>query len=130
VIVVAESPASVDPGALLARSWRLDSGLRVRLRVARPRDAAAVRDLLERCGVAVAEIEVERLVRPDPRRELTICATAPLGGREELVGIGAVSFDDGAPHTVTCDARMDADGARLVDAALRELVRRRARRAA
>jgi hypothetical protein len=120
----------VDPGALLARTWRLESGLQVRLRVARRGDAAAVRDLFARCGVEISDLEVERLVRPDPRRELTICAMTPLGGREELVGVGAVSFDREEPHTVTCDARMEPDGARLVDEALRELVRRRTRRVA
>jgi hypothetical protein len=123
-------PRTIDPGALLARTWSLDSGLRVRLRVARPRDAAAVSDLLARCGVEVSDLRVQRLVRPDPRREVTICAMAPLDGREELVGLGAVSFEDGDPHTVVCDARMDAGGADLIDAALRELVRRRSRRVA
>jgi hypothetical protein len=120
----------VDPGALLARTWRLESGLQVRLRVARRTDAPAVRELFDRCGVEFSDLQIERLVRPDPRRELTICAMTPLGGREELVGVGAISFDDEEPHAVTCDARMEPDGPRLVDEALRELVRRRARRVA
>ena len=50
----------IDPGALLARTWRLDSGLRVRLRDARPRDAAAVGDLPSRCGVEVSDLRVQR----------------------------------------------------------------------
>jgi hypothetical protein len=125
-----KTPARIDPGALLAHTWSLDSGLRVRLRVARPRDGAAMRDLLARCGLEASDLCIQRLVRPDPRREVTLCAMTPIDGREELIGVGAISFDDGEPHTVVCDARMDADGARLIDAALRELVRRRSRRVA
>jgi hypothetical protein len=121
---------SIDPGALLGRTWRLDNGFVIRLRLARRTDAAAVRDLLERCGAEASDLAVERLVRHDPRRGVAICATAPIDGHEEVVGVGAISFDSSEPHTVACDARMDADGARLVDDALREMVRRRARRVA
>jgi hypothetical protein len=108
----------IDPGALLARTWRLDDGFRVRLRLAR-------------CGVEVTELEVSRLVRPDPRREVTICAAAPVDGTEEVVGVGSISYDDpDATRIVACDERMRAGGERLLDDALRELVRRRARRVA
>jgi hypothetical protein len=120
----------IDPGALLGRTWSLDSGLRVRLRLARRSDVTAIRALLDRCGVEASDLQIERLVRADPRREVGLCAMAPLDGREELVGIGAIAFEDGEPHTVTCDTRMGPDGARLIDTALRELVRRRARRVA
>jgi len=121
---------SVDPGALLARTWRLDSGVPVRLRLARPADAAAIRSLLARCGAEASDLVVGRLVRADPRREVTLCATTPLDGREEIVGVGAIAFEGGEPHSVTCDERVGADGGHLIDAALRELVRRRARRVA
>jgi hypothetical protein len=124
-------PGSIDPGALLARTWRLDDGFRVRLRLARRTDAAAVGALLERCGVEVTELEISRLVRPDPRREVTICAAAPVDGQEEVVGVGSISYDDpDATRIIACDERMRAGGVQLLDAALRELIRRRARRVA
>jgi hypothetical protein len=123
-------PEPIDPGALLARTWRLDDGLTVRLRVARRGDAAGVRSLLDRCGVEVSDFDVWSLVRPDPRREVTLCAAAPIDGHEEIVGVGSISYEDGVPHTIVCDARVHGGGERLLDAALRELVRRRARRVA
>lgn len=122
---------SIDPGALLARTWRLEGGLSVRLRLARRADGASIAALLARNGVEASDLDVGRLVRADPRREVTICAAAPVDGREEIVGVGAIAFDDGEiPHTVVCDERVGSDGAWLVEAALRELVRRRSRRVA
>jgi hypothetical protein len=125
------TPHHIDPGALLARTWRLEDGFTVRLRVARRGDGPAVRALLDRCDVEATDLEVSRLVRPDPRREITLCAAAPVDRHEEIVGIGSIAYDEhDAPRTVVCDERMRGGGARLLDAALRELVRRRARRVA
>lgn len=40
-----------------------------------------------------------RLVRFDPRRRLVICATALIGSRESVVGIGGIDIDpDGHGH--------------------------------
>ena len=125
--------STIDPGALLARTWRLDDGLCVRLRLARRSDAGGVRDLLARRGVEAGELALSRLVRADPRREVVLCATAPIGGRETVVGVGAIELGDPAeePRTVVVDERLGGAGAAwLIDAALRELVRRRADRVA
>ncbi len=48
-----------------------------------------------------------RLIRFDPRRRLVICATALVGSREWIVGIGAIDLvAPGEPHpdTVVVDA--------------------------
>ena len=40
-----------------------------------------------------------RLIRFDPRRRLVICATALVGSREGIVGIGAIDLvTPGEPH--------------------------------
>lgn len=91
-----------DPGAMLSRTYALPSGLRVRLRLPQPGDAAAVRALSE---TPLSDLELTCLLRADPRRRLVICATALIDGRETLVGIGALDLDGGAatPAVLLCD---------------------------
>jgi hypothetical protein len=88
-----------DPGALLARSYGLARGPRVCLRLARSRDLDGVRGLFERQGLQPCELELERLVRADPRRRLVICATALIGSAETVVGVGVIGLDPAAAGT-------------------------------
>ncbi len=119
--------SAVDPGALLARSHRSHSGLRVRLRLTHRSDAPLVRALLARRGVEATDLQVSSLVRADPRERVVICATAPGGGPDAFLGVGAIAFPgDGTPDTLVADPGV----AELLDDALREVVRRRALRAA
>lgn len=121
------SDPPVDPGALLARSHRSPSGPRVRLRLTHRSDAAAVRALLARHGVEATDLQVGSLVSVDPRQRVVICATAPGGGPGALVGVGAIAVSgDGTPDTLIADPGVGA----LLHDALREVVRRRALRAA
>ena len=85
-------PVGFDPGALLATSYTLERGPRVCLRLVRPRDLDGVRRLLERRGIEPDELGLARLVRAHPRRTLVICATALVGAREMVVGIGAIDL--------------------------------------
>jgi hypothetical protein len=84
--------SSFDPAALMSRSHALPRGPRVRLRLARPRDLASVRALLERAGADAPELQAARLVRADPRRTLVICATGLVGSSETLVGVGEIEL--------------------------------------
>src|SRR6266516_3506347 len=101
---------SIDPGALLSRTYELPSGPRVRLRLARRSDLPALRALLEHRGIEARAAELERLVRYDPRRRLVLCATAPLDGTEAIMGVGAIELDGSAgnPDTIVVDGRITA----------------------
>ena len=93
-----------DSGTLLATTHRLDGGLRVKLRLTRPSDAARVRDFLERLAPEtrqrrflspmphVSQAVVDHFTFYDPRERLVIAATTPGIGGEEIVGLGDVSF--------------------------------------
>src|SRR3954451_24113683 len=88
-----------DPGALLATTHETCGGLRVRLRLARPSDALGVREFLEglspetlarrfpEAGGAVPENLVRELTFCNPRERLVVAASAPLGGRNRVVGL-------------------------------------------
>lgn len=85
---------SVDDSAtLFARAHRLDDGLRVRLRLARPGDQRLLIDLLDRLGFTASEIALLDLVRFEPHRRAVICATALIDGNERMLGFGAIDLD-------------------------------------
>ncbi len=73
----------------MARTFSLASGARVRLRLARPRDAAGLSALIERCGEASERYDIPALTWFDPRARLVICAT---DSHENLLGVAAVSL--------------------------------------
>jgi hypothetical protein len=79
-----------------ARTHPLPGGPPVRLRLARRSDAPAVRDLLAGRGIDATEVQVARLLAFDPAVRAVICACAPVGGRETVVGIGAIDLAAGA----------------------------------
>jgi hypothetical protein len=104
-------PFAFDPGALLAHLYSLPRGPQVRLRLPRPTDAGAVRELFDRAGLELPELELARLTRVDPRSRIVICATALVDGRERVVGIGAIelpSRDQAAaePDRLVVDAEL------------------------
>jgi hypothetical protein len=82
----------IEPGALMARTFSLPRGPKVRLRLARPRDEAGLRALIERSGGDPSEFDVASLTWFDPRARVVICAT---DSREALLGIAAVALGDG-----------------------------------
>jgi hypothetical protein len=113
--------ASFDPGALLSRSYELPRGPRVRLRMARTRDEASIRALLAQHGLEPSDLELGRLVRFDPRNRIVICATALIGSRETVVGLGAIDLDDDRlrdPDTLVVDERLTDGLGDLLVAAL------------
>src|ERR1022692_997656 len=112
--------SSFDPGALLASSYVLPRGPRVRLRLARSRDLPAIRALLEQQGLDPVELGLARLVRFDPRW-IVICATALIGSAETVVGIGAIELGPDAsvvPDTLIVDEHATEGLAELLSAAL------------
>lgn len=121
----------IDTGALLSRTYALPSGPRVRLRLARRSDLPAIRALLEQRGVPATELSLSRLIRYDPRRRVTICATAPIGGTELVVGVGAIDLTaDAEPETMVVDERLTRGLGELLGAALVHRARVHARRVA
>lgn len=113
------SPAH-DPGALLARSYPLPTGPRVRLRLVRPRDRDGIRDLFAATGHAADELELARLVAFDVPRRVVLVATALIDTSERVVGVGAVNPADqelAGPSLVVVDEKL-GDGLRplLTDA--------------
>ncbi len=94
----------VDPGAMLAAAHELDSGLMVRLRLARPTDTEAVRAFLERQSPEtlarrfftamprVSDATVRHFTFYDPREMLIVAATALIDGHEEVVGLADVAL--------------------------------------
>ena len=103
----------------LGPSHTLPSGIRVRLRPPRPADFGPLAALHTRLGLAVADLELRRLLRVDPRRRLAITATARTGGSETMVGFAAA--DHGAPPDALLADERNAPGIeRLLRRALRE----------
>jgi len=113
-----DMPLSRDPGALLSRSYELPAGPRVRLRLARRSDLPGIRALLRQRGVEASDLELERLVRYDPRQRIVLCAMAPVRAAETVVGVGAIDLDAAAePETIVVDERLtDGLGTLLAEA--------------
>jgi hypothetical protein len=110
---------SFDPGALLGSSFTLDTGVRVRLRLARSSDTALIGDLVARLGGRPDELELARLVQFDPRRRVVICATALIDSTETLVAVGAAELDGTGEHEVVIvDAEQSEALTRLLAAVL------------
>jgi hypothetical protein len=121
-----------DPGALLATSYLLPGGMRVRLRLLAASDAERVRHLLAGAGQEPSDLELLRLTRFDPRRRLVLCATALIDGTDQLVGLGAIELGprDGepVPETVAVHPRAPDGLAQLISGALVGRARALARR--
>lgn len=92
--------AHFDPGALLARSYALPRGPRVRLRLPSPLDSEQIRDLYARSDEELTDLELARLLRSDLRSFVAICASALIDGRDTLIGIGSINIseDDGVEY--------------------------------
>ena len=119
--------SAFDPGALLARSYPLPTGERVRLRLLRTSDAAAVRQLLVEAGAVPDELEVRRLLSFDPRDRIAIAAVTPRPRGEALLGAGAIDLIPGAdPDAIVVDPSCGDALEDLLSSALRARARRAA----
>ncbi len=104
---------------LLDRTYALEDGHRVRVRLARSSDARAIRELAARRGLDADPLEVARLTRFDPRHRLVISATALIESHETFVGVAAVDLDRDEPFepdTLIFDERIAGLGMLLVRA--------------
>ena len=104
--------------ALVARSYSLPRGPRVRLRLAQRRDLAAILDLLRGHADNSGELEIARAVQANPRERIAICATALLGLRETILGVGVIEVGSERPDTVVVDGRLTDGLAELITGAL------------
>jgi hypothetical protein len=91
----------LDLGALLATSYSLADGSRVRIRLARPTDLPLVAEFL--AGDAAPSDELlRRFTFYDPRERVVLAATMLDGGQERIVALGDAAFDD-MPEVVVDD---------------------------
>ena len=108
-----------DPGPLLGRSFPLSTGVRVRLRFARPTDQDGIAALLADQGREISAQRIGELVRFDPRRRIVICGTALLGQAETVVAVGTIELGaDPAEPKVIVDSSVGDGLAELVSGAL------------
>lgn len=94
-----------DPGVLLAHSFELARGPRVRLRLAQLRDLKAISELVraQRGAEHQADEDPSALVKSDPRTHVAICATALIGLRETILGFGAIEVGERSPTLLVVD---------------------------
>jgi hypothetical protein len=116
--------STFTPKPMLGRSTTLPGGQRVRLRLARARNEASVRDLVARTGGAHSELDIARLVRFDPRERMVICAL--LDTTDMAVGVGAIRMDSDRPELLIADEQVGEALAQLLETSLHELQRARA----
>ena len=102
---MAPTAQPLDPGALLATSYQLRDGSRIRLRLARPSDVPLVRGFLAGEEEASDEL-VRRFTFYDPRERVVLAATMLDDGQERIVALGDAAFED-MPEVVVAD---DMDG--------------------
>jgi GNAT superfamily N-acetyltransferase len=93
-----------DPGAMLSTTHEVGDGSRVRLRLTRPTDLPKIEAFLEgltpetraRRFLVTTPTLPERLVRHfafyDPRERLTLAATMPGDGGEQVIGLADVAL--------------------------------------
>lgn len=77
---------------LLDTHITLPTGVRVRLRHPHLRDRAGVVALLQRVGLDVEELDLQRGLRFDPRTRAVVCATLWNGAGESVVGLAAITY--------------------------------------
>jgi ABC-type branched-subunit amino acid transport system ATPase component len=108
-----------DPGALMARYYTLRNDLRVCLRLARTSDRNGVAELCRRHGLDPTQLELARMLAPAPRERLVLVATALIGSRETVLGVGAIDLEpDADPSLLLLDERAEGLGPLLADALL------------
>ncbi len=109
--------SSFDRAPLMAQTYPLPRGPRVRLRLATARDEAPIRALLERCGTDYEQSDIVQLVRFDPRRRAVIGATTLLSFGEAVVGVGSIDLDGSRLEMLCVDHHLtDGLGDLLVQA--------------
>ena len=103
---MATSPGLLDPGAMLSATHELDDGSRVRLRLTRPTDLGRIHAFLESLSAEtrsrrflaatphLPDSLVRRFAFYDPRERLTLAATRPGEGGEEIIGLADVAVLD------------------------------------
>ena len=108
-----------EPGALLARSYELARGPRVRLRLAQARDAPDIAALFALNGSEPDVLEITKLLRSNPRDLIVICATALIGSIETIVGVGTIEVGSAEPEILLADTMLTSGLPELLAQALR-----------
>jgi hypothetical protein len=109
----------VPHSAEVPQSYALTRGPRVQLRPARTGDLESLRALADKAGILCDDLELARLVRSSPELRLVLCATAPSGSREAVLGVGVIELGRSLtmPSLVLVDTELtDGLAAVIVDA--------------
>jgi hypothetical protein len=120
---------ALDLGALLATSYEIEGGRRVRLRLARPSDVPLVREFLAGLSGEAPRELVRRFTFYDPRERVVLAATMLADGHERVVALGDAAFTD-LPEVVLDDELEDTGLADLMTEAVAYYTRVRPRRSA
>lgn len=103
------------PHSPLTRTYTLEEGPTVHLRLALRFDAAPVADLLRRRGVQAGDLEIMRALTYDPSCRAVVAALALIDGQETLVGLGAIELEpDALPDTLVADEKLAPGLGRLL----------------
>jgi hypothetical protein len=100
-------------------STTLPSGQRMRLRVPHAQDAARLRELFERLGVGLDDLQLSRALRFDPRERMALVAMVLVDRSEELVGFAAIERYAAEPELVLADEARAPGAAAILDRTLR-----------
>lgn len=103
----------------LHRLTILDSGARVRVRMAHASDGPRLRELLERLGLHADDLELARAVRFDPREHTTLVAASLVDRSEELVGLALMDRRMMTPELVVGDEQHAPGVVRTLEDAVR-----------
>lgn len=115
----------VPHSAEVPQSFALTRGPRVCLRLARTGDLESLRGLAAKAGILCDELELARLVRSSPESRLVLCATAPSGAREAMLGVGVIELGRSLtmPSLVLVDTELTDGLSRVIADALVERAR-------
>jgi hypothetical protein len=90
---------------LLDRHHAVPGGRRIRLRLPRISDRAALGEFLDTLGLSTDDLDVRRRLRWAPASgRWSVVATRWDGAREQIVGLAVVDDADGSPTLLADDA--------------------------
>jgi hypothetical protein len=100
-------------------STTLPTGQRMRLRMPHAQDRARLRELLERLGVSLDDLQLSRALRFDPRERMSLVAMVLVGRSEELVGFAVMDRFAADPELVLADDARAPGAAAILEQTLR-----------
>jgi hypothetical protein len=100
-------------------STTLPGGQRLRLRMPHAQDRARLRELSERLGAGLDDLQLSRALRFDPRERMALVALVLVDRSEELVGYAAMERCATDPELVLADDARAPGAAVVLEQTLR-----------